>query len=124
MTNTHSQYPDLALTLAVVQKAGGPNVLRINWKYNNCPAAFRAPFEVPTDIIEQMAANDKAILSDYVVYTAGTDTSAFKLDIVSPANKATILYTLTGDMQLLEYINVINGVAHTYPDSTAEPDAF
>jgi len=63
-----------------------------------------------------------AKLSDYVTYTANA-TGPFTLDVISP-KAGTVLYTLTGDMQLMDYLNVINGVAHTYADATAEPAAF
>jgi|TARA_B110000285_G_C15131559_1_gene623918 hypothetical protein len=70
-----------------------------------------------------MTLVDGAVLSDFVDFVAGATADApYELNIINKAK--TKLYTLTSDMQLLEYLNVINGVAHTYPDSTAEPDAF
>jgi hypothetical protein len=120
LTNSLSQYPDLDLTLRVVKAAAGC-MLRVGWKYTN-HQAYRPAFEVPEDIVVPLPEDSKAVLSDYVTYTANA-TGPFTLDVISPGAK-TVLYTLTADMQLMEYLNVINGVAHTYPDSTAEPGAF
>jgi hypothetical protein len=51
-------------------------------------------------------------LSDYVTYTASSTPGPFTLDIKNPTS-ATVVYTLTSDMQFGEYINIVNGVAHT-----------
>lgn len=123
LSNSLSQYPDIDLTLSVVKGAatGDQSLLRVGWKYTN-HQAHRPAFEVPQDIVAPLPQDATAKLSDYVTYTANA-AGPFTLDVISPG-AGTVLYTLTGDMQLMDYLNVINGVAHTYADATAEPAAF
>ena len=66
---------------------------------------------MPLDIagVNNTKYDTAAKLSDYVTYTAGTP---FTLDIKNPTS-AVDVYTLTSDMQFGEYINIVNGKAHT-----------
>lgn len=121
LTNTLSQYPALDLTLSVVKGAAAQSLLRVGWKYTDA-SPYRPAFEVPTDIVVPLDMDTAGKLSDYVVYNANA-AGPFTLDIVNPATK-TVLYTLSGDMQLTEYLNVMNGVAHTFPDAAANPGGF
>jgi len=123
LTNNLPQYPKLTLTLTVVKgntaysnSTQAQSLLRVGWKYAD-PSTHRPAFEVPQDIVHSMAEDKSAKLSDYVTYVApaANSTGPFLLNVTNPVN-GTLLYTLTGDMQLLDYVNIINGVAHTYPD--------
>lgn len=95
--------------------------MHISWSYLS--NTYKRPsFEVPFDIIEPRECDHTIKLSDYVIYTANAS-GPFTLDIINPVSK-TILYTLNGDMQLTEYLSVINGVAHTFPDNPTSPGDF
>jgi len=100
---------DLTLDLAVL-KTG---VVTVKWNYATQPTGWKAPFMVPTDIVD--AGTDystTAVLSDFVKINEDATTKAVSIDILA-ADKATVIYTISGDMQLTEYLNTFRGVAHT-----------
>jgi hypothetical protein len=117
--------PDITVTLSVLGTevaSDKRDILNIFWTYTNKPAEFKTPYQVPLEIagIDKTKLSATGTLDKWVVFTQNSTTKAFTLDIVNPAKPAVKYYTLSSDMQFGEYINVINGVAHTF--GTTEQD--
>lgn len=109
MTNNKAGLQPLNLDLAILNSG----VVTVKWTYTNKPEGWKSPFTVPTDIID--AGTDystTAKLSDRVKVNIDATTKAVSIDILA-ADKATSVYTISGDMQLGEYYNSFRGTAHT-----------
>jgi hypothetical protein len=115
--------PDITMTLSVLTSsvAGQTDVdiLNIGWTYTSQPNNTKTPYQVPMDIagLDKSKLSANGTLNKWILFTQDSTTKSFNLKIINPADPTVVYYTLSSDMKFGEFINVINGVAHTYPGS-------
>lgn len=100
---------DLALDLSVLSSG----VVSVKWVRPELRAGGKAPFMVPEFLVDAGTNySSTAVLSDFVKVNSDPTTKAISIDILA-ADKTTPVYTISGDMQLGDYLNTMRGVAHT-----------
>lgn len=99
----------MALDLSVLSSG----VVSVKWVRPELRAGGKAPFKVPEFLVDAGTNySSTAVLSDFVKVNSDPTTKAISIDILA-ADKTTPVYTISGDMQLGDYLNTMRGVAHT-----------
>lgn len=93
------------------------DILNIQWTYTDHTTSAKMPYTVPLEIAgcDKTILSDEGKLQDWINIVHDNDTKSF--EIVVEINGKPV-FTLSNKMSFGEYVNIIQGVAHTYVNPT------
>jgi len=98
------------------------DILCISWTYADHNTGKKMPYTVNSTIagIDKTVLSEVGKLSDWVDFKYNTTTKGFEIEVKNERN----FFTLSSEMSFGEYINVINGKAHTYTGTGSDVSSF